>query len=120
MIKLLGWGFCLRYTAGVVEMITHLAIPALQTGKTEHKEAEGSILMILWILSMPDGHHRARKEKLGLLRPLWSSDSEAHVQMAPLTVSPGPCRTRSCQAGAQLPTAHLLLRCLGNVLLFQT
>lgn len=41
---------------------------------------------------------------LGLLRPLWSSDSEAHVQTAPLTVSPGPCRTRSWPSGR--PASH--------------
>lgn len=71
--------------------------------------------MILWISSVPDGHPRARKAMLGLVRPF--SGSEWEVQMAPLTMCWVPVFGLA-KAGAQLPAeARLLIRLLGNVLL---
>ena len=104
--NLLGCRFCLCCTTGVVETVTHLSIPDLQTGKMEYKK--GSVLTILWILSVPDGCPRARKEMLGLVRPLLSSDLEVHMQMAPLTMCPSPCEMRAGQSECLAPSRSTL------------
>lgn len=107
------------YTTDVVETITHLSIPALQTGKTEYKKAEGSVLTILWIWSVPDGCPRAREEVLSLARPPRALMWECVCKWPHSSSAPVPAKRGLAKVGAQLSAeAHLLIRLLGNVLLF--
>lgn len=109
----LGWGFCLCHSAGVMEMITHLSITALQTGKSEYKRVDGSVQMILWILSMPDKSQsqgiNAHLSQTPL--ELWLGSTQAVLPYAQIPMEQGLVK-----AGTQLPAeAHLMIRLLDNV-----
>lgn len=76
-------------------MITHLPVPALQTGKSEYKKVDGFVRTILWILRCQTSVPEPGNKCSSLSDPSWALTWKC-TGSPPMC--PDPRETRSCQS----------------------